>query len=286
MSELIQICLGIVERGLLFSIVTAAVFISSRLITFDNLAIEGAFGLGGAMCAVLIAHNVSPVLSLLIAILIGALSGMATGLLNTKLKLNNLICGIVITSGLFSIMLKIAGSNMALQRGTAIFGGHISFLGSFETVFIIGMLCLIVYALITWFLKTEVGWLIKAVGDTPQMLTNIGKSIDFYIIFALSISNALAALAGALYVQYTGYYSIWTSVGTLIIGLASLLLAQTIYSTFGAALIFGSISYQAIIALTFELQVDQDWNKLISALLIVLLILAQRLMQKKGKSAC
>lgn len=286
MTELLHISQGVLERGLLFSIITAAVYISSRLIKFDNLAIEGAFGLGGAMSALLISLDVSAWISLLISLVMGAVSGVATGLLNTKLKLNNLICGIVITSGLFSIMLKIAGSNMVLPNQSTIFKNGFHILGSFEALILISILSLSTFLLIAWFLNTEVGWLIKAVGDTPQMLTNIGKSIDYYIILGLTISNALAACAGALYVQYTGYYSIWTSVGTLIIGLASMLLAQTISSHFGTALIIGSIAYQAIIALTFELRLDQDWNKLITAVLIVILILAQQLIQKNRNSSC
>jgi putative ABC transport system permease protein len=95
------------------------------------------------------------------------------------------------------------------------------------------------------------------------------------------ISNALAALSGALFVQYVGYFSIWANVGILIMGLAGLILGQTISRRFGFALIFGAIVYQAIIAMTFEFQVDQDWNKLLTALLMVVLIIAQNYFQKK-----
>src|SRR5579864_6027394 len=101
MIELLHGVLSIVERGLIFGIIVAAVFVASRLIKFDNLAVEGAFGLGGALVAFCAAHNVNPWLSLIIAACAGAISGIVTGLLNTKLKLNNLISGIVVTTGLF-----------------------------------------------------------------------------------------------------------------------------------------------------------------------------------------
>src|SRR5271155_3824953 len=114
MLEFMCIAQGIIERGLIFGIIVAGVYIASRLVSFDNLAVEGAFGLGGALTALLINRNLNPWVSLIVAIFAGGLTGIITGLLNTKLKLNNLISGIVVTSGLFSVILKIAGSNMSL----------------------------------------------------------------------------------------------------------------------------------------------------------------------------
>ena len=281
MIELLLITQGIIERGLIFSVIVAAVYLASRLINFDNLAVEGAFGLGGALTALLISWDINPWIGLAGAASVGGLSGITTGLLNTKLKLNNLISGIVVTTGLFSIMLKTAGSNMTLSGKPTIFTILPSILAPYQPLIMLILTCVLLFSLISWFLKTEVGLLLHAVGNTPQMLTNIGKSIDGYTILGATISNTLAALSGALFVQYIGYFSIWSSVGVLIIGLAGMILAQTLSTNFGAALIIGSIAYQAIIALTFELQLDQDWNKLITALLIVLLIITKQWLNKK-----
>jgi putative ABC transport system permease protein len=143
------------------------------------------------------------------------------------------------------------------------------------------LFCLALFYLLTLLLKSEIGFLLHAVGDNPQMLTNVGKSVHFYVILGLVLSNTLAALSGSLFVQYVGYFSIWSSVGILIIGLAGMMLAQAISTEFGLALLAGSIIYQAIIALTFELQLDQDWNRLITALLIVLMILLKQSIHKK-----
>ncbi len=281
MIELLQITQGIIERGLIFGIIVAAVYLASRLINFDNLAVEGAFGLGGAITAVIISYGINPWIGLIGASMAGALSGIATGLLNTKLKLNALISGIVVTTGLFSITLKIAGSNMTLGGNSTIFKLLPSLLDPYASLLLLLLICIILFSLINWFLKTEVGFLLHAVGDTPQMLTNVGKSIDFYTILGLALSNTLAALSGALFVQYTGYFSIWASVGVLIIGLAGMILAQTFSAHFGFAILIGSIAYQTIIALTFELQLDQDWNKLITALLIILLLVIKQQLNKK-----
>lgn len=281
MIELVHVAQGIVERGLIFGIIVAGVYIASRLINFDNLAVEGAFGLGGALTAFLMNWNLNPWIGLVGAVVMGAVSGIATGLLTTKLKLNNLISGIVVTTGLFSITLKIAGSNMSLGSRPTIFTLLPSSVAPYQSLLLLIVLCGLLFFFIKWFLKTEVGFLLQAVGDTPQMLTNVGKNVDAYVTLGLVFSNASAALSGALFVQYAGYFSIWASVGVLIIGLAGMILAETLSAHFGIALLVGSIIYQALIAFTFELQLDQDWNKLITALLIVVLIVIKQSIHKK-----
>lgn len=279
MIELLQITQSIIERGLIFGIIVAAVYMASRLINFDNLAVEGAFGLGGALTALLTSWNIHPFITLAGGMIAGGLSGVITGLINTKLKLNNLITGIVVTTGLFSIILKIAGSNMSLGGKTTIFTLLPSIVNPYQPIIVLAIICTVLFSFIAWFLKTEVGLLLQAVGDAPQMLTNVGKNVDGYIILGLIFSNMLASLSGALFVHYTGYFSIWTGVGVLIIGLAGMILGQAI-STSLSALVLGSIAYQTIIALTFELQVDQDWNKLITASIIVLLIVIKQWLHK------
>src|ERR1700722_2928516 len=228
MIELLEIARGIIERGLIFGIIVAGVYLASRLIKFDNLAVEGAFGLGGGLTALLITWNIHPLVTLLAAAAIGALSGIATGLLNTKLKLNNLISGIVVTAGAFSITLKIAGANLTLGGKPTIFTLVPMAIQPYEQLIILVLLCTLLFYAIDWFLKTEVGFLLHATGDNPQMLTNIGKSVHYYTIMGLVLSNTLAALSGSLFVQYVGYFSIWSSVGILIIGLAGMMLAQAL----------------------------------------------------------
>jgi putative ABC transport system permease protein len=125
---------------------------------------------------------------------------------------------------------------------------------------------------IQWLLKTECGFLFRAVGDNQQMLINLGKNPHHYTIATLMLSNALTALSGALFVQYVGYFSIWASVGILIIALAGLILSENFGRGFGINMLIGAIIYQAIIAATFEFNVDPEWNKLITALLIICMI--------------
>ncbi len=281
MIELLHFVQGVVELGLIFGVVACSVYLSSYLIKFDNLSVEGAFGLGGALSALMISWGINPWIGLIGSVVVGVLSGIVIGVLNTKLKLNHLMSGIVVTTGLFSIILKIAGSNMTLGGKATIFKSVPAFFIPYQGLLVLGVIIFALIWLVSWFLTTEVGFLLRAVGDGPQMLTNVGKSVDGYIILGLVISNAIAALSGALFVNYVGYFSIWSSVGILIVGLASMMLAQVVNRHFGIILFVGAIAYQAIIALTFELQLDQDWNKLVTASLIVVLIVLKKLLHIK-----
>lgn len=278
MIELLQSFQNIIELGLIFGVVVCSVYLSSVLIKFDNLAVEGAFGVGGALSAMIIASGFNPWFGLFVSAVVGAISGFLTGLLKTKLQLNNLISGIVITTGFFSITLKIAGSNMGLGDKQTIFNMMPACVAPLQGLILLVSIAGMIVWVISWLLKTEIGFLLRAVGDSPQMLINVGKSADAYIILGLMISNALAGLAGGLFVNYLGYFSIWSTVGILIVGLAGMMLAQAFSSRFGLVLFLGAIAYQAIIALTFELQVDQDWNKLITACLIVMLIVGKNML--------
>jgi len=261
---------GIIERGLIFSLCVMSIYITSRVIRFDDLSVEGSFGLGGALMALLITYNVPWPITFIIVILAGAIAGLVTGLLHTTLKLNNLISGIVVTTALFSINLKIAGSNMVLGSKGTLFD-LIQSATNAKIIILIPVVCAILL-INRWFLNTECGFLLKAVGDNPQMLINLSKNPHCYIIIALMLANGLTALVGGLFVQYVGYFSIWSSLGILIVSLAGLILSETLSNHFSFNILLGALLYQAIIAATFEFNVDPIWNKLITALLIIFMI--------------
>jgi len=195
MIELLAMLQGILERSLIFSLVVAAVHISSRIIKFDDLSIEGSFGAGGAVIAMCLHNNISLLIGIPLALLSGALCGLATGLLNTKLKLNNLISGIVVTTALFSINLKIASSNLPLLHVTTLFDYLEQPLGSMKFLAVLIPIVSLVIIGITWLLKSEIGFLLFAVGTNPQMLINIGKNVHVYKVSGLILSNTLSALA-------------------------------------------------------------------------------------------
>lgn len=261
---------GIVERGLIFSLCSMSVYLTSRIIKFDDLSLEGSFSLGGALMAYLLSIHVPWYIALPISVVAGGAAGFVTGILHTRYKLNNLISGIVVTTALFSINLKIATSTMIVSQKTSLFS-----LATMLTQYKFVALLPLVYALliaVKWFLKTECGFLLHAVGDNKQILINLGKNPHVYTTTALIIANALTALSGCLFVQYVGYFSIWSGVGTLIIALSSLILSEMISNSLSVGILLGAMIYQVLIAMTFELNVSPEWNKLITAVLIVVLL--------------
>ena len=287
---MITIIQGIIERGLIFSLIVACVYLTSRIIKRDDLTIEGSFGIGGAVTAACLTHGVSFLISLPLALAAGGLCGLITGLLHTRLNINHLISGIVVTTGAFSLNLKLCSSNVALGNATTIFTVIPTWLASImiptwlapvvvptwltsiKALVVIVPITIGTITLVKKLLSSELGFLLFAVGDNPQMLLNLGKKPENYITAVFTLSNMLSGLAGALFVQYVGYFSIWSNVGVLVVSLAGLILAQIISKQFGYTLVCGALAYQALIAATFELQIDQDWNKLITACLIVALI--------------
>lgn len=268
-NEIGALLVPILAQGLIYSLVVMGVFISSRLLQFDDLTTEGSFGIGGALTALLIVSGISPWVSMPLAMMSGAMAGGITGVLHTKMKVNPLISGLVVTTALFSVCLALAHSHRTLPEGLTIFSS------CWEGTSSVLLLCLLV-CVIFWgvwvVLDSEIGLLLKALGSNAHMVTSIGKNVESYKIGGLALSNGLTALSGSLFVQWTGLFSITANVGTLVIGLASLILSEMVKSSFGFHLIGGAVLYQALFALTIELGLDPMWNNLIKALLIVFLI--------------
>lgn len=268
-SELLGILQHILLQGLIYSLVVMGIYVSSRVIKFDDLTTEGSFGIGSATSAMVVTLGMSPWLTLPLSMISGALAGLATGLLHAKCKLNNLICGLIVTTALFSICLKGAGANKSLYGYSTLFLSEQS--PWFTLIFLITLITTVFWGLKMLF-RSEIGLLLKALGTNPHMLTSLGKSVHGYKILGLMIANSLIALAGALLVQWNGFFSITGNIGTLIIGLIGLILSEIIKPVFGVGLIIGAILYQAIFSITIELELDPVWNNLIKAILIVVLI--------------
>ncbi len=266
-TEIIPILLHVVLLGLIYSFVVMGVYLSSRVIKFDDLTTEGGFGLGGAITALLIISGFSPWLTLIVAMVGGSLAGIITALLHTKMKMNNLISGLVVTTALFSICLKLATSNLPLPESGSIFPAT-----PLPSIGLLIVLAMMAYLGIRRLLRSELGLLFTAVGSNPQIVTSLGKSVDNYKIAGLAISNSLTALAGALFVQWSGFFSITGNVGTLVTGIAGLILAEMVRPKFGLTLVLGAILYQLLFAITIELELQPVWNNLIKAVLIVVLI--------------
>lgn len=265
--EIIMIALitTVLELGLIYSLVAIGMFLTGTIIKRDDFSIEGSFAVGGALTAYLLTHGIHPLLSIGVTLAGGIIVGLITGLLHTQLGMNSIISGIVVTSGLFSCNLALIGSHATLTSNSTIFG-------TYNHLIIIGMIAITITLCMRRLLKTEIGLLLRAVGCNPRLLIAEEKNPVTYQLLGFALANCCAALAGSLLVQHTGFYSSMGSVGTLIIALSSMMIGSAIYRSSLLAAVTGSLIYQLIIVLTIELCIPPVWNKLITAVMIIILL--------------
>ena len=269
-----------IELGLIFGLLVIGTFLTSKVIKFDDLSIEGSFCIGGAVSAKLLLFNFHPITSIAISIVVGIIAGLITGIIHNKLKVNNLLSGILTVNILFSASLIIASSNVSLMNTKTLFDSFTCF-NSLRNIIPIAFLALVALLGTKKLLETQVGLCIQTIGDNKKFLGSIGKSKALYETMALCLSNGLAALAGSLFVQLTGFFSIWSNVGILVSTLASLKIGLLFTKKLNPMILLGGIIFQTIISLTFEFNVMPELQKLISALLVIIFTIA---LNQKEKS--
>ncbi len=289
---------GALEIGLIFSLVALGVYISFRLLRFPDLTVDGSFPLGGAVCAILIANGFDPFFSTAAATAAGAVAGTITGLLNVRLKIMDLLASILMMIALYSINLRIMGRpNVPLISEPTLFTLlQPDWLDDYvlRPLLLLGIVILAKLGL-DWFFATQKGLAIRATGSNPRMARAQGINTGAMILSGMALSNALVALAGALFAQSQGGADISMGIGTIVIGLAAVIVGESILPSrrlvlATLAVILGAIVYRFFIALALNsdfigLQA-QDLN-LVTALLVtfalVIPLLKKRLSaSKKG----
>lgn len=289
---------SILVQGLIFAIMALGVYITYKILDFPDLSVDGTFPLGAAITAILIVHNVNPYITLLVSFIFGTFAGMITGIIHVKLKVRDLLAGIIMMTALYTINLRIAGkANVGFYTNDTIFTKNIfkRFLpdGSDKAILLI-MLVLIVLALkilLDLYLKTRSGYLLRAVGDNKALVTTLGKDMGLVKIVGLSLANGLSALAGCIYAQQQGYFDISMGTGMVVIGLASVIIGINVFQSLDfvkatTAVIIGSILYKACVALAIRAGLGANDLKLITAILfLVILVFTQEKKRKVKKNA-
>jgi len=289
--------LGAVEQGLVYGIMVIGVYLTFRILDFPDLTVDGSLPLGASISAVAITSGVNPYLSLLLALAGGFIAGMITAFLNTKFKILHLLASILTMIALYSINIRImSGPNVSLLGADTVFDGIIK-LGvppHFAGLIIFGAFAVLVLSFIVWFLSTELGQAILATGDNPQMIRSLGVNTHTIIILGVGLSNGLVALSGALVAQNQGAADVGMGIGTIVAGLASVIIGETVFGcktmtrAFIAALL-GSVVYRLAIALALGLEFGNfrfnpsDLNLITAMLVIGALItpnLKRRLIQR------
>ena len=310
------IIFGIFEEGLVYAIMALGVYITYKILDFPDLSVDGTFPLGAALTAIGIANGlpfigtVDPALALLLSFGAGALAGCVTGLIHVKLKVRDLLSGIIVMTALYSINLRIAGrSNLPIFSKDTIFSNPFltgtvpEALSPYVVTIILFVIVLACKLLLDAYLKTRSGYLLRAVGDNDVLVTSLAKDKGMVKIVGLAIANGFAALAGSVYCQQKGFFDISIGTGTIVIGLANVIIGTQLFKRFGfvkstTAVIIGSIIYKACVSLAlllndihvnlgvirFTISVTASDLKLITAILFLIILVLSSSRGKKVKS--
>lgn len=289
-----------VEMGIIFAIMALGVYITFRVLNFPDLTVDGSFVTGAAVTAVLLVQGVSPLVASITSLFAGFVAGLCTGILHTKGKINALLSGILMMIALYSINLRIMGLTLEnevsrpniplLNAETFIiqlegFADRFG-LATFGLLFSLALITFIFKLFTDYFLKTEIGLAVRATGNNPQMIRSFSASTDNMIILGVAISNAFVAFSGSLLAQYHGFADVNMGTGMIVVGLASIIIGETIFgkkTIFRAtlAVIFGAILYRIIISLALSTGIlDASDQKLITALLVILALVGPHMMEK------
>ncbi|HFH9921464.1 TPA: ABC transporter permease [Streptococcus suis] len=284
-----DIILSSISQGLLWSIMAIGVYLTFRILDIADLTAEGAYPLGAAVCATGIVNGLNPLVSTFLALFAGMIAGLVSGLLHTKMKIPALLTGIVTLTGLYSINLKILGkANVALlKQVTLVTQLQDLGLSKINAVLLIGaVFVMAVILLLTLLFNTQIGLAIRSTGDNIPMSEANGINVDKMKIYGYMLSNGLIALCGALLTQNNGYADLNSGTGTIVIGLASVIIAEVVLRNLRlgwrlASVVLGSVIYRLIILAILEIPgMDADLVKLFSAILLAVVLYVPELQKK------
>lgn len=276
--------LSTLTQGLIYALISFGVYITYSILDFPDLSTDGSFPLGAAVTAVLLTNGFDPYLSLLVAAAAGALAGLFTGFIHVRLRIRDLLAGIITMTALFSINLQIGGSNLVVERATdtifsaaptmALFGG-MSLL--YRKLFVSLILVVVVKLLLDLYFKSKSGLLLRATGDNQTLVTALAKDKGNMKILGLVVANSLVALCGSVVCQEQRSFSATMGTGQVVFGLATVIIGVTLFRRLSfvkgtTAVVIGSILYKACIALALSLGLPANLLKLITALLFLLVL--------------
>ncbi|WP_164214935.1 ABC transporter permease [Virgibacillus sp. YIM 98842] len=301
---------GAFESGIIYAIMALGVYLTFRILNFPDLTVDGSFVTGAAVAAISIINGISPVIATLMAIAAGFIAGCLTGLLHAKGKINALLSGILMMIALYSINLRIMGQpTLPLLSETTVFdqlgsfwaaSGIDTFMnglltsmgmenvpGTWGILFVMIVVTLIIKLLTDYYLKTDIGLALRATGDNKRMIRSLSADTDTLIIFGVGISNALVALSGALIAQYGGFADVGMGIGLIIIGLASVIIGESLFGTktiarATIAVIGGAIIYRIVVTMALRVEFLETGDmKLITAILVIAALVAPKIIHSR-----
>lgn len=270
--------LSIVSQGLVWAILGLGIFMTFRILNFPDMTTEGSFPLGGAVAVTLISKGINPFPATVVAILAGCLAGMATGLLYTKGKIPTLLSGILVMTSCHSIMLMLMGrANLGLL-GTKQIQDFLPFSSEINNLLTGLLFVSLVIAALLFFLDTKLGQAYIATGDNPDMARSFGIHTGRMELMGLVLSNGVIALAGALIAQQEGYADVSRGIGVIVVGLASLIIGEVLFTSLTLAerlltIVIGAILYQFLIWGVIALGFNTSYLRLYSAVILAICLM-------------
>ncbi|MEG0823023.1 MAG: ABC transporter permease [Erysipelotrichaceae bacterium] len=278
-----EIIISAIVLGLIFAIMSLGIYISFRILNIPDLTIDGSFTLGCAVSAIF-ALNGQPELGILLAILAGIIAGCVTGFLQTKLKVQTILAGILTMTGLYSINLRIMkdAPNISLFGKDTIFSRFEGILKDYTHVVVLMGIVIVIIVILYWFLRTQLGMALRATGDNEDMVRASSLNTDAIKIMGLAIANSLVALAGALFAQQQNFADVSSGIGMMVIGLASVIVGEAIFVELlkkhnslilrFSSVVIGAILYRFILTLALQIGMPASDLKLFSAILVTIAI--------------
>ncbi len=295
MSVFVDLLISTATQGLIYALLAYGIFITYKILDFPDLTVDGSFPLGAAVTAVLLVRGVNPYLTLPVAMGVGALAGLVTGVIHVRLKVRDLLAGIITMTALFSINLQIAGSNLAVDRSfdtifsgkpvMALFGG----LTLMQRKLVVSLILAVLFKiLLDLFFSTKCGMLLRATGNNATVVTSLAVDQGRMKILGLVIANALVALCGAVVCHEQRAFSSTMGTGQMVFGLATVIIGTTIFKKLSfvkgtTAAVVGSIIYKACIQLAISLGLPANLLKLVTAVLFLVILVLGNASGRRAK---
>jgi putative ABC transport system permease protein len=303
----VNLLIGAITIGLILALLGLGVFVTYRIYRILDLTADGAFGIGAAVAAALLARGFPAVVATGFAILAGMLAGGLTGVLNTRLRVTPLLAGVLTSTALYSVSLFVMGSgnvslvsadgfvNVAerlahrwfgLPPSLTLFGAIVSG-GSIASLGLMLLLAVGTALLLAFFLSTEIGTAMRAAGNNPQMARALAIDVNGMVVLGLCLANGLVALSGALMAQYEGFANIQMGIGALVTGLANLLLGEALLGrrTLGrwiAGAVVGAVAFRLLVGAAIRAGLDPNALKLVTAALVLGVLVLPRVLRRSG----
>ncbi len=287
--------LSVLEQGMIYAIMALGVYITYKILDFPDLTVDGSFPLGAAVACILISKGINPYLTLPISFLAGAFVGMITGLIHVKLKVRDLLSGIIMMTALYTVNLRVAGrANLPIYNEENIFDNRFvnavfpAGLEEYKTVIIIFVIMILTKYILDWYMNSQSGFMLRAVGDNETIVTSLGVDKGTIKIIGLSIANGLVCLSGCIFANQQRFFDISSGTGTVVIGLASVIIGTSIFKkiTFlrvTSSVIIGSLIYKACVAIAIRVIPASSDLKLVTAILFLIILVIGADRNKKGK---